>query len=136
MDIRDSLADLLRSQQGLNQTFYPRFFELCPEAKQFFTQVDMKRQAILLGSALISIVDGHEHNLQTTVEYLNYLGKDHEKWGIPKEWYTPFQEALLLTLKEHHGQQWDDTLATQWQEALQKTIALILQGYQGEGKAE
>jgi hypothetical protein len=58
------------------------------------------------------------------------LGETHRERGIPKDLYEQWRDAMLETLYQFHGDQWDLKLATQWHEAIEGAIKVMFQGYQ------
>jgi hemoglobin-like flavoprotein len=61
--------------------------------------------------------------------YLKYLGTKHHSRGVEPDLYPKFRDALLATLEEFHGRDWDLLLARQWGEAIDRAAATMLEGY-------
>jgi hypothetical protein len=45
------------------------------------------------------------------------------------ELFPRFRDALLVTLEQFHGSDWDAGLARQWKEAIEKATATMREGY-------
>jgi hemoglobin-like flavoprotein len=129
MDIEESLHRILQEKENVASRFYPFFLKRHPEARRYFTGVDMTGQAQLLRLALIMVERHHTHRYPATQSYLNYLGTKHRVRGIPEELFAPFRDALLAILEQFHGKDWDSALAGQWREAIDLAVASMAQGY-------
>ncbi len=130
MNIQDSLHRILASKKIFGQYFYETFFARCPEARQYFRNVNIERQAVLLTMALVVIEKQHGSAYLAAEEYLKYLGTKHHDWQIPKHLYANWSAAMLATLAQFHGDEWDESLGQQWQEAIEQVIGLMFQGYE------
>jgi hemoglobin-like flavoprotein len=130
MDIHESVHTILAHQQAAAELFYARFLDNHPEIRRFFDDVDMKRQAILLGMTLLLIEHHYVHRYPVSEEYLRILGHRHQtRRGIPAWTYGPFRACLLETLAQFHGADWDEHLARQWAEAIDLATRTMLSGY-------
>ncbi|HID23174.1 MAG TPA: hypothetical protein EYP14_12335 [Planctomycetaceae bacterium] len=129
MDINESVEAILSDKQVMCELFFRRFLEKHPEARQYFADADMTKQANFLTIALAIIEDHYEHEYRTTEHYLKVLGTRHRKWGIPVELYAPFRDCLLETMAEFHGDDWTEELAGQWRKAIDKATETMLEGY-------
>jgi hemoglobin-like flavoprotein len=130
MNIQDSLQQILASKKLFGQQFYDLFFTKCPEVKKFFEGVNIDRQAVLLTMALVVIEKQFSSPFAAAEEYLKYLGSKHHNWKIPKTLYADWTEAMLATLAQFHGDDWDEALEQQWQEAIAQVLELMFQGYE------
>jgi len=129
MDIKESLRRILDRKQPVIDSFYKIFLEQCPEVRQFFARVNMKRQAVLLTMAVQLTVQYYKYSFPVMEAYLKVLGEKHRDWGIGPEHYPKFRAAMLETLAGFHGDEWDEQLAQQWREALELATATMLDGY-------
>jgi len=57
------------------------------------------------------------------------LGVKHREWRIPKELYPYFREALFDVLAKHHGDDWDESLMSQWAAAIDSATEQMVCGY-------
>jgi hemoglobin-like flavoprotein len=127
MDIQESLRQILERKQPVIDSFYRIFLDQYPEVRPFFARVDMKRQAVLLTMAIQLIVQYYKYSFPVMQAYLKVLGQKHHDWGIGPEHYPKFCEAMLETLSQFHGKEWDGQLAQQWREALELATATMLE---------
>lgn len=129
MDIRESLQQVMNSKELLGAAFYEVFFEKHPNVQQYFSGVDMRRQALVLTMALMLVERYYVTSFIATERFLQYLGTQHRERGIPRELYPDWIAAMLATLERFHGTTWSEDLARQWREALQKAVDKMLEGY-------
>jgi hemoglobin-like flavoprotein len=129
MDIQQSLHSILERKDDVATGFYTVFFERYPEVVRYFAEVDLRHQRVLLTMALLIMERNYAHDYPSTAHYLRYLGTKHRGREIPPELYPKFREALLTSLAQFHGADWGPDLARQWAEAIDRTSALMLEGY-------
>lgn len=101
--IADTAADL----------FYKRLFEIDSSAADLFSGVDMSVQ----GKALMQMIGKGVNMLDRQDELipiLKSLGKRHIRYGVKKEHYDSVGAALLWTLEQGLGSQWNDELKEAW----------------------
>jgi len=128
--LQDSLHRILQQGKGeLGTTFYAKFFEVCPEARKFFENVDLAVQANVLVNALHVVVSHGCHRFPATESYLKILGHRHHQRQIPAEMYPRFFDAMLLVLKEFHGDSWGPELEQEWREAFELTGQTMAAGH-------
>src|SRR5262249_17261330 len=117
MDIQESLHRILQDRNNVADQFYRLFFERYPEVRRHFEGVNLAHQAELLRMALMVMEAHYAHAYPATQNYLQCLGSKHHGRGVPRELYPKFRDALLATLEQFHGRDWDEGLAGQWREA-------------------
>jgi hemoglobin-like flavoprotein len=66
-------------------------------------------------------------------QYLQTIGTRHDDWGVPKEMYADWLDAMLAALEKFHGDQWNDGLAQQWHEAIERATEAMYYGYDHRG---
>jgi len=128
MELRDSTEQIFDSGTKLTDRFYEIFLARCPEAREHFEGADMETQSVMLTMALGAVRE-HPKIKNGFKDYLRVLGTRHKRKDIPRELYEGFFEAMLATLEEFHGDDWDDRLAQQWRDALRDVEALMFEGY-------
>jgi hemoglobin-like flavoprotein len=109
--------------------FYQIFLTQHPEAQPYFEGVDLQRQGVLLTMALVVVEQYYSNPFPATANYLRYLGSRHHDRKIPLPLYAKWTDAMLQTLKQFHGDDWDDHLAQQWSEAIEQAIKRMSEGY-------
>jgi hemoglobin-like flavoprotein len=129
MHIQESVHRILGRQEALADLFYLVFLDDYPEVRQYFEGVDLQYQAVLLTMALLVIERHYTAAYPATKAYLKYLGTKHQTRGVPEELFPHFRDALLVTLEQFHGSDWDAGLARQWKEAIDGATETMLEGY-------
>jgi hemoglobin-like flavoprotein len=128
VDIRESAEKICEDGTRLTDRFYEVFLARCPEAVEFFKGSDMDTQSVMLTMALGAVRE-HPKIKNGFKAYLRVLGTKHKRRDIPRELYGQFLDALLVTLEEIHGSDWDENLAGQWRAAFADVQKLMFQGY-------
>ena len=129
MEIHDSVQRILEGKDELGAMFYRHFLAEYPEVQQHFERIDLKRQSILLVTALM-IIGRHATNATPATElYLKYLGTRHKDLKIPKDIYPAWVKAMLETMRSFHGQDWSSELESQWRAAFDRAIEIMFGGY-------
>ncbi|MDX1947777.1 MAG: globin domain-containing protein [Pirellulaceae bacterium] len=128
--IQQSLHAILACpRQELGQLFYDKFLTNCPDAAPFFAGLDLKVQAKVLINSLQVVVACQFNQYPAAESYLVVLGNRHHRRNIPPSLYPQFREAMLLTLAQFHGDQWNDELEAEWRAALDRATEWMLSGY-------
>ena len=129
MNIHDSVEKILRSKEVFGESFYQVFFRRFPEVAQYFRDIDMERQSLVL-TLSVSIVEQYfTRGYPATEKYLKYLGTQHHKRGIPRELYSMWRDAMLETLEDFLADGWNDELAAEWHAAIDRATNLMFEGY-------
>jgi hemoglobin-like flavoprotein len=129
MDIQDSLRVILERKECISDLFYKVFLDEFPEVRHHFEGVTMQYQAVSLTMALMVIETHYAHSFGATEMYLKYLGSKHHARKIEPESYPKFRVALLTALEQFHNKDWNPDLARQWDEAMEKAIQTMSEGY-------
>ncbi len=106
--------------------FYWTLFDRYPDLQPFFRDVNMQYQAAMLTMGLQVVVQHAGKTRRSSSDYLRLIGERHLTRGITREHYQAFEEALLATLAEFHGDDWHDALADQWRKAVRKAVETML----------
>jgi hemoglobin-like flavoprotein len=130
MDLGVSVRQVLSAKDVFGEVFYEEFFRRCPEAKPHFGGTDMGRQALHVTMVLTVIQQYHNGGYPAVEKYLQHLGGQHRRRGIPMDLYPHFRSAMLSTLARFLGDDWDRELKSQWSLALDKTVRVMLHGYE------
>ena len=129
MTIQESMQRILQSEDIFGEVFYKTFFARCPEAEAYFKGIDMKRQALSLTMTMTLIEQFYTNTYAAVRIYLQYLGMRHHDREIPPELYPKMLDAILESLEEFHGSDWDDNLSRQWHTAISLASQQMLKGY-------
>ena len=130
MRIAESVQRILSQKEPVVERFYELFLNRHQDARNYFADVDMRRQSILLTMALITIESHCSHSYPATEHYLKVLGHRHHEMGVEPGLYPKFRDCLIEALDNFHGDDWDEGLAMQWREAIEKATATMLEGYE------
>lgn len=130
MNMRESLDAILDSEKAFGSAFYRTFFGRCPDARQYFVDVDMHRQSLVLTMALTLIQQYHERGYAAVEKYLHHLGMKHGDRRVPRELYSDWRDAMLETLASFLGTGWNDGLAAEWREAIDSVSNVMFVGYE------
>lgn len=129
MEIHESLNEILHSKDEFGRLFYERFLETYPELRHHFARVDMKRQAIILTTALMVIERYYVQPTPAIELYMRYLGTKHHEMDVGTAEYPKFFDAMFQTLKSFHGDKWNPEVERQWREAFERTTSVMFEGY-------
>ena len=97
------------------EIFYARLFEIAPEVKPFF-KGDMKAQGQKLMTMLGVVVNGLR-NLDSILPAARNLAIGHVNYGVEAAHYQPVGEALIYTLEQGLGDDFDDDTKAAWLQA-------------------
>jgi nitric oxide dioxygenase len=98
------------------QLFYGRLFEVDPRTKHLFRRTDMAAQRRNLVQTL-SVVVASLDRLDTIVPAVQALGRRHAGYGVTAADYDTVGAALLWTLEQGLGPDFDDPTRDAWAEA-------------------
>ena len=130
MDIQQSLQHILQSKDVFGHAFYDVFFARHPEALEYFGDVDMNRQALVLTMALTVIQQYYTSKYPTVEQYLQYMGSQHHRRGVPPDFYPKWRDCMLEALEAFHGEDWHSDLSREWREAIELSTEPMLRGYE------
>jgi len=114
--VRDSF-DLLRGMAGpVALLFYGKLFELDPSARRLF-HIDLDLQGQKVMSMLSSIAESLD-DFESMHATLAELGSKHATYGVRLEQYEILATALLWTLTQVLGADFDARTSEAWKLAL------------------
>jgi nitric oxide dioxygenase len=93
--------------------FYGKLFELNPNLKLLFKE-DYRAQAREL-VALITFVVHKLTSIEEITDDVKSLGLRHRTYNVKPEYYTDVGAALLWTLQQVLGEQWNEEIKNAWQ---------------------
>lgn len=126
--LRSSFELVLARSPDLTTRFYEILFEKYPQVKPLFgKRRAQEQQATMLASALVAVVD-HLEDAPWLTEQLGALGAKHVEYGVADDMYPFVGDALLTTLAEVAGADWNEELHTQWAAAYGAIVDLALKG--------
>lgn len=95
------------------ELFYNRLFEIAPEVKPLFGEVDMAEQGRKLMKMIATAV-GALNDLDKVIPAVQEMGKRHVAYGVEKEHYAIVGEALLWTLAQGLGEVFTPETEAAW----------------------
>ena len=95
--------------------FYNRLFEIAPEVKFMFSKTAMPEQSKKL-LTMLSYVIAKLDKLEDIIDEVAKLAQRHEGYGVKADHYTAVGTALLFTLEQGLGTQWNKELRAAWTE--------------------
>jgi hemoglobin-like flavoprotein len=129
MDMPESLKLVQASKPIFGRLFYERLFTQYPDLEHFFHRTTIDHQAAILTMELSVMEAFYVRESPAAELYLQLLGTKHKDRGIPVEAYPHFRDVLLASLQQFHGTDWSAELAQQWHEAIDASVAKMLDGY-------
>ena len=125
--LETSLALVDTPDDGLTTRFYELLFERHPAVRPMFSS-DLGRQAKMLRSAIVSVVDHLDDPIWLT-ETLGELGARHASWGVVSPMYAAVTECMVAAMAEIGGDAWTSQMNDSWVEALDAVSGLMLLGH-------
>lgn len=99
--------------ETVGSLFYNRLFEIAPEVKPMFRNADIPEQSRKLLSMLSYIISKLD-NLDTILDDVAKLSQRHVKYGVQDYHYEKVGEALLWTLEQGLGKNWNEETQEAW----------------------
>lgn len=92
--------------------FYDKLFAIAPEVRPMFrTPVSDQSRKLL---SMIGYVINKLDRLEEISQEIGSLARRHVNYGVKNEHYSVVGEALLYTLRQGMGQQWNEELEIAW----------------------
>jgi hemoglobin-like flavoprotein len=95
--------------------FYNKLFQTMPEVKPMFSKTAMPEQSKKL-LTMLSYVIAKLDKLEDIIEEVAKLARRHEGYGVTEMHYTAVGTALLWTLEQGLGAEWNLELKFAWVE--------------------
>ncbi len=108
------------------EIFYAKLFEYDPSLKPLF-KGSMQAQGRMLMTTLKTAVESLD-NLGALIPVLKGLADRHVDYGVSVHDYTPVGNALLSTLRQGLGADWNPELREAWI-AVYKTVADVMRSH-------
>lgn len=103
--------------------FYDRLFEQHPELRALFGD-NMRRQGMMLMQALSLAVE-NLHQPEAIMEPLQAMGRRHLVYGVKREHYPMVGSALLWTLEQGLGDDFDTDTREAWAQAYELLASVM-----------
>lgn len=132
MQIDESLEQILNQKHIVIHDFYTKFLATHPDLAGLFKDVNLKEQSTMLTMALIIVEAFYANTYPAARNYLRVLGSRHAGYGVKATDLPKFRDCLVETLAAFHGSDWNESLGNQWMNAIDKSIAEVIVGLQGD----
>jgi hemoglobin-like flavoprotein len=136
MKIDESIQVILTREKVVADLFYMTFLDRYPAVQQFFVNVDMQQQNVLLTMGLFIAEQYYRFQYPAMKHYLQLLGHKHCLRKVPAEMYADWRDCLVETLRQFHGGAWTTDLEAEWNAAIDLASQIMLQGYPAPLKFE
>jgi hemoglobin-like flavoprotein len=110
--VRESFANIREMAGPISLLFYGKLFELAPDARRLFHN-DLRLQGLKLMETLGSLVDSLDRFDQLQ-GHLAELGRRHAGYGVKPEQYDVLKVALLWSLHQGLGNEFDAETRAAW----------------------
>jgi nitric oxide dioxygenase len=114
--VRDSFEFVRTMAEPIGLLFYGKLFELAPAVRPMFHN-DLELQVRKLMGMLSSVVESLD-DFESIRPKLEELGRKHASYGVRPEQYETLTRALLWTLGEALGADFDQRTSEAWKNAL------------------
>jgi nitric oxide dioxygenase len=111
--------------------FYNRLFEIMPEVKPMFSKTPLPEQSKKL-LTMLSYVIAKLDKLEDIMSEITKLAQRHAGYGVTEEHYNAVGSALLWTLEQGLGAEWNEELETAWTDVYTVLAGAMLAGEQEE----
>ena len=96
----------------IGDVFYSKLFTDMPSLKKMF-KTPMTSQYKKL-TDMLSMIVGRLHNLPEITEDIRQMAKRHVGYGVKKEHYKIVTDALMWTLEQGLGPDWNEEVKESW----------------------
>jgi hemoglobin-like flavoprotein len=110
--VQDSWNYITNNVKEAGSLFYTRLFEQSPHLKPLFKS-NIREQEHKL-TAMITVAVSKLNNLDEITNDVKALGTRHKGYGVKDEYYNDVATALLWTLEQGLGKQWNDEVKDAW----------------------
>ncbi|HWO17863.1 MAG TPA: globin domain-containing protein [Kofleriaceae bacterium] len=125
--LRESFALVTEREPRLVNRFYEILFERYPQARPLFGKNSGDRQAEMLRSALVAVLD-HLEDEAWIVATLKQLGAKHVDYAVTDEMYGWVGESLIAAMAEVADADWTPEHTATWADAYGVIATLMQQG--------
>jgi hemoglobin-like flavoprotein len=135
VDALEISFDLLAPRrEELVDRFYRRVFTAAPATRALFAHADMAAQKRALLGALVALRRALR-DLPSITPFLAELGARHARYGVVADHYPVVGAALLETMEEIGGADWNPRFTAQWARAYQAVADIMMEGARQAGAA-
>jgi hemoglobin-like flavoprotein len=125
--LQSSFELVVDRSPNFTERFYEILFERYPQVLPLFGRNAEKAQQEMLGRALTAVLD-HLDDAPWLAQTLSAMGAKHVDYGVTPEMYPWVGDALIRTLAEISGNDWNSSVERAWAEAFAAISELMLAG--------
>ncbi len=125
--LRENFFAISPKVDELTETFYATLFLRYPDFVPLFNGVNMLQQRKMLANALVFVVENLDA-MEIASGTLEEMGRRHIDYGAEPELYPAMGECLLHALATVTGDDWNDELESQWEEAYGLISSSMIRG--------
>jgi hemoglobin-like flavoprotein len=114
-------------REELVDRFYRRLFTDAPATRALFAHADMRAQKRALLGALVALRRSLR-DLSSIAPFLADLGARHARYGVCAEHYPLVGAALLETMAEVAGAEWQPSFTAEWARAYHTVAQIMIDG--------
>lgn len=132
--LRSSFAAVAPQADDLAQAFYGRLLGTFPQVRPLFAETDFASQRKKLMqsvAAVVSLVDRPDE----LGPVLEQLGRSHNGYGVAPHMYDYVTFSMLASLADAVGDDWNEELASTWEDALRAVSQAMIEAQQQQGVA-
>jgi hemoglobin-like flavoprotein len=125
--LRSSFETVIEREPVITARFYEILFARFPQAQALFGRNSTVAQQQMLQQSLVAVI----HNLDDPDwlrSTLHALGAKHVDYGVTEPMFDWVGAALLATLEEILGDDWNADVARAWQDAYAAIAELMIAG--------
>src|SRR6478735_8582695 len=104
--LRNSFESILEREAAISPRFYEHLFGKYPQARPLFGGNSSRKQQEMLQASLVAVID-HLEDAAWLSSTLRALGEKHIGYGVTREMFDWVGDALLTTLAEFSGADWN-----------------------------
>lgn len=129
--LQSSFELVVERSPNFTERFYEILFERYPQVRPLFGRNAEKAQQEMLGRALSAVLD-HLDDAPWLAQTLGAMGAKHVDYGVTAEMYPWVGDALIRTLAEVSGDDWNPAVQKAWADAYGAITQLMLAGTRRE----
>jgi hemoglobin-like flavoprotein len=108
------------SSPAFLDSFYDNFISQSEEIRELFSNRDMAQLKNKLLETLLMLAEAADGRPGLTL-YLEMLGRIHKRLNVNRRHFSMWEEALIVTVKQH-DKQFDDNVLAAWLDVIDEVI--------------
>ncbi len=125
--LRTSFDLVVKREPQFTKRFYEVLFQKHPQAMPLFGRNAPEKQQEMLTETLVAVMD-HLEDADWLAQTLKGMGAKHVEYRVTDDMYPWVGDALVTTIAEVAGENWNDELARAWTDAYAAISGLMIAG--------